>query len=178
MRAPWTAKAASSDWSVIARKDGISQWALKNKALYTYERDIKSGETYGQDIDGHSAVVLQPLPPNPTWVTYHPSDGGVILADERGATLYMLDETRRNSAKQGIQRPQEWLPVIAKPDAVPIGNWGVVENNGVRQWTHKGLLVYTNALDKRPGQLHGVRSTDAVWRTIMRSGEVMEGAGP
>jgi predicted lipoprotein with Yx(FWY)xxD motif len=102
----------------------------------------------------------------------------VLVADENGATLYMLDETRRNGAKSGIQRPLEWKPVIAKPDAVPVGNWGIAENNGVRQWTHKGLFVYTNVLDKRPGQLHGVRSTDAVWRTITRSGEVMEGAGP
>ncbi len=186
VRAPWTAKPdPATGWTVIVNKDGTSQWAFKGKAVYTYDHDIRPGDTYGHGIDGHKAVVLQPLPPNPPWVTYHVSDGGVLLpdssvivADEQAATLYVLDETRRNGAKTGIQRPQDWKPVIAKPDAAPIGNWGITEANGVRQWTHKGFLVFTHVLDKRPGQLHGIRSTDAMWRTITRSGEVMEGAGP
>jgi predicted lipoprotein with Yx(FWY)xxD motif len=179
VRAPWTAKPDTAiGWDIIVSEDGTRQWAFKGKAVYTYDRDIRPGDTYGHGIEGRKAVVLQPLPPNPSWVTYQPSDAGVLVADENGATLYMLDETRRGGAKSGIQRPQEWKPVIAKPDAVPVGNWGIVENNGLRQWTHKGMLVYTHVLDKRPGQLHGVRSTDAMWRTIMRSGEVMEGAGP
>ncbi len=179
VRAPWTARPdAAKDWLVIVNKDGTRQWGFKGKAVYTYDRDVRPGDIYGQGIDGHKVVLLQPLPPNPPWVTYHPSDSGVLIADENNATLYMLDETRRNGVKSGIQRPREWKPVIAKPDAVPVGNWGVIESNGLRQWTYKGMLVYTNMLDIRPGQLHGVRSTDALWRTIMRSGEVMEGAGP
>ena len=179
LRAPWTAKSDTvADWSVIARDDGTRQWAFKSKAVYTYDGDVMPGHTYGHGVDGRAAVVLEPLPPNPSWVTYHPSDGGVLICDENGATIYMLDAGRRGGRGGAIERPQDWKPVIAKPDATPIGNWAIIDNEGVRQWTHKGLPVYTHVLDTRPGQLHGVRSTDAMWRTITRSGQMMEGAGP
>jgi predicted lipoprotein with Yx(FWY)xxD motif len=108
-------------------------------------------------------------------VTYQTSDGGVLLGDPNGITLYMFDQARR--AGRGMQRPQDWKPVVAKADDKPVGNWGIVERDGVRQWTHRGFLVFTSVHDKYPGDLHGVRNTDAMWRTIMRSGEVMDGTG-
>ena len=37
-----------SEWTVITRKDGSKQWAYKEKPLYTYDKDKKSGETKGE----------------------------------------------------------------------------------------------------------------------------------
>ena len=173
--APWTAKFDSPDWSTITRADGTKQWAYKGKPLYTHDRDVVPGDVYGHGVDKHSAVILEAPPPNPAWVTYQTSDGGVLLGDSNGITLYMFDNARRGG--RPAQRPQDWKPVVAKPDDKPIGNWGIVERNGVRQWTHKGFLVFTSVHDTYPGDLHGVRNTDAMWRTIMRSGEVMDGTG-
>ncbi len=46
------------DWTVITRDDGSKQWAYKGKALYTWIKDTKPGETTGDGVGGvwHNAV--------------------------------------------------------------------------------------------------------------------------
>ena len=69
-------------------------------------------------------------------------------------------------------------PVVAAPDAKAVGNWSIVtDKDGSRQWSYKGLMLYTNVWDTHPGDLHGIRSTDRTWHTIMRSGQPMQGTG-
>lgn len=52
LAAPADAK-ASGDWSVIARDDGMRQWAYKGKPLYFWAKDQKPGDRTG---DGFNKV--------------------------------------------------------------------------------------------------------------------------
>lgn len=180
VEAPWTAQPPDANWSLIAREDGTRQWAYNGRALYRYSEDFVSGEIAGDGMEGREAVVLDPPPPVPDWVTVHKSDGGEIYADPEGRTLYAHDTTGRAGLMggRGIQRPMDWIPVSATPADKPVGQWTIVENeDGKLQWAFKGLLLYINVRDKEPGQLNGVRSIDRVWRPLLTNGKTMPGTG-
>jgi predicted lipoprotein with Yx(FWY)xxD motif len=56
----------SGYWSVVKRKDGISQWAFQGYALYTYAGDKKPGDETGHDdFDIADGAKLPPIPQNP-----------------------------------------------------------------------------------------------------------------
>lgn len=68
----WTPVAAPADfvpsgyWSVVKRKDGITQWAFQGYALYTYTGDKKPGDETGHDsFDIANGSKLPPIPQNP-----------------------------------------------------------------------------------------------------------------
>jgi len=176
------ASSTDADWSIVERPDGTRQWAYKRRPLYRYARDFVPGEIAGDQVDGHSIVVLQPPPPNPAWVTYHESDGGEVLADAAGKTLYALDLSRPPAFVIGFAKPMDaehnWRPVVAAADAQPIGLWSIVKrDDGTLQWAYKAMPLYTNVLDKEPGDLNGVRRMDWYWRTIMKNGQSLPGSG-
>lgn len=174
--------ATEADWSVVERPDGTRQWAYKGKPLYRYARDFAPAEVTGDQVDGHSIVVLQPPPPNPPWVTSHQSDGGEILADAAGKALYALDLSRPPAFVIGFAKPKDaihnWRPVVAAADAQPVGFWSIVKGeDGAPQWAYKNMPLYTNVRDKEPGDLNGVRRMDWYWRTIMKNGQSLPGSG-
>ncbi len=179
----WTAKSALDDWSIFDRADGTRQWTYKNLPLYRYSGDYAPGEFSGEGIDTFTAVVLEPPPPIPDWVTFQPSDAGELMADADGNTLYVHDLTKPRAFGIGIgrdmARPDLWIPVYADENDQPVGLWSIVEaDNGRRQWAHMGLKLYIHKRDLgEPGALNGQRSTDRVWRTIMTSGQTMAGSG-
>ena len=177
LEAPWSVRVTPVDWTVIARADGTKQWVFKGKPLYTYINDAHPGEVHGDKVDGRHAVVLQPPPPNPSWVTYQSGDAGMLVADTDGRTLYAHDNNRRRRGGAAFDRPQDWKPVLAGANDQPLGNWSIVEDNGKRQWAFKGMLLYTNLRDQGPGQMNGIRSSDRSFRTIMKSGQPMQGTG-
>lgn len=41
---------AEGDWSIVTRDDGGKQWAYKGKALYTWVKDQKPGDTTGDGV--------------------------------------------------------------------------------------------------------------------------------
>lgn len=41
---------ASGDWSVITRDDGSKQWAIKGKPLYSFSKDMKTGDKTGDNF--------------------------------------------------------------------------------------------------------------------------------
>lgn len=172
VEAPWLSQPPDANWSLIERDDGARQWAYRGKALYRYVNDFVAGEIAGHGVDGRSAVVLDPPPPVPEWVTVQKTDGGDVYADEKGRTIYAHQVGAR------IQRPMDWISVNAGPNDKPVGLWSIVEHeDGKRQWAFKGQLLYINVRDTEPGQLNGVRSTDRVWRPLTTSGKTMPGTG-
>ncbi len=179
----WSAASSDGDWSVMTRDDGTKQWAYKSKPLYRYAGDFNPSDMAGNGIEAWSAVILEPPPPVPDWVTYQQSDGGELLADPEGRTMYGHvyvpgQPGRLPTAKNGMERPGDWNPVLAAPDAKPVGYWSIVtREDGTRQWARRGLLLYTNIRDEEAGDLNGVRSTDRIWRPIMTSGQTMAGTG-
>ena len=177
----WSAATTDSDWSVVTRDDGTKQWAYKSKPLYRYSGDFKPSEIAGNKVKSWHAVILEPPPPAPDWVTYQQSDGGELIADAKGKTMYAHDFVpgrRARGPANGMARPGDWKPVLALPGSKSVGYWSAVTlENGTQQWAHKGLLLYTNVRDTEPGDLNGVRSTDRVWRPIMKTGLTMAGTG-
>ncbi len=169
-----------ADWTTVLRKDGTKQWAYKGKPVYRYAGDANVADTHGHNAEkGWTAAVLEPPPPNPSWITFHQSDAGELMADAKGRTIYRLDANRRG-ARGGalIDRPQDWNPVFAEADAKPVGSWSLIDGpEGKKQWAYKGLPLYTNNMDAVPGDINGVRSGDRRFQAIMRSGNPMQGTG-
>lgn len=51
---------------------------------------------------------------------------------------------------------QDWPPVLAAAKSEPVGNWTLItRTDGTKQWAYDGFAVYTSALDKKPGDVHG-----------------------
>lgn len=42
---------AEGDYSVVARKDGVKQWAYKGKPLYFFAKDKKAGDVTGENVN-------------------------------------------------------------------------------------------------------------------------------
>ena len=51
---------ASGDWSIVTRDDGKKQWAYKGKALYTWTKDTKPGDTTGEGASNGKWHVAKP----------------------------------------------------------------------------------------------------------------------
>jgi len=103
-------------------------------------------------------------------------DQGLIFIDDRGMALYLWGKKRGPLCKNELdpitagvdplmqlaqphirtciaQRP----PVLAKPDAKPVGDWAFVERpDGARQWTYKGYPVHYSIADRLPGDVNGI----------------------
>lgn len=180
LRAPLLA-VSEGDWSVVTRKDGSKQWAYKAQPLYTYSGDVVATDTLGHDVDKTwHAIVLQQPPPFPDWVTVQASDDCDIFGDERGMTIYVHDNVNNRRARgPAMRRPQDWIPVLAKADAKPVGDdWTIVaREDGTRQWAYKGLSLYTSVWDKVPGNLNGHRRDDLSFRVVTVTGEMLDGTG-
>lgn len=187
LAAPWGATRQTGDWMTVARADGSRQWAFRGKPLYRYSSgDVSAGETFGHGVDGWQAIVLEPAPPLPPWATVQPSDAGELIANKQGITIYSFGANARGSRVYrgpGVKCPDgtcidaQWKPFYASPSDKPIGSWGVARlESGKLQWTYKGMKVYTNVLDEKPGDFKGIRfGGDRSWSAIMRSGEPMQG---
>lgn len=78
----------TGDWSVVARPGGRKQWAFRGKPLYRYLKDSKERSYDGSDVPGWRNVFLQPAPRFPKGFQVVDTDGGQVLADSRGRTIY------------------------------------------------------------------------------------------
>lgn len=43
---------AAGEWSIVKASDGKDMWAYSGKSLYTYSKDMKSGDTNGDGVGG------------------------------------------------------------------------------------------------------------------------------
>lgn len=188
LAAPSSARGRSTgDWTVLVRSDGSGQWAYKGKALYRHAAgDVAAGETNGHGVDGWEAVVLEPPPPLPAWATVQASDAGELIANQQGITVYSFGANARGQRQyrgpapkcpDGVCVDAQWQPFLATANDKPIGSWGVARlEDGRLQWTYKGMKLYTNVLDTKPGDFKGIRfGGDRSWSAIMRNGEPMQG---
>lgn len=168
------AAVASGDWSIVVRQDGLRQWAFDGKPLY-----VPAGTSDVSDQVWRVAQ-LEPPPPVPDWLKYHPSDGGEVAATTEGFTVYAqtkpsaVDDTPPLCDADCMRT--YWRPVVAAPDAKPVGNWTIVKGaDGANQWAFKGELLFTHTRDKEPGEIAGARFFTAEWHTLTPSGQVLEG---
>ncbi|MEQ9446959.1 MAG: hypothetical protein RJS98_15460 [Rhodospirillaceae bacterium] len=179
------------DWSVITRDDGLKQWAYQGRPLYRYSNDVLNGEFAGHNVtfddQGNvmQAMVLEPRPPYPDWVTVQDTDAGEMLADENYNTIYTWDPSRlfarlRNTIPEcGAEcLDEEWVAKYANAnDVAPGGNWAILElSDGRRQWAYKGRHLFTNTRDKTQGSFLGYRhGGNRAVNVIMHSGDALQG---
>ena len=157
--APWLAL-DQGEWS-IKSLDGVArQWAYEGRLLFTYKKDSDSHDVHGHGLDEEwSAVILEPAPALPSWMTVQQIDLGLAYANEQGLTIYAPVDI--NAIKVAQTCPQEcmqefWRPILPKAGDSSVGNWVIVDNdNGQKQWSYKGQLLYTHTRDMKPGEMKG-----------------------
>jgi len=157
--APWLATVAG-DFSLKPLPDGTRQWVYKGKALYLFEKDRDAQDVRGQGVDGlWSAVILEPPPGLPPWITIQRVDLGWVFADQRGMTIYAPANFERIKTAQTC--PEEcmkkyWRPVLAGEADAPVGRWSIIEaGDGQRQWTFNGRPLFTHTRDTKLGEMTG-----------------------
>ncbi len=167
---------ASGDWSLVKRDDGAKQWAHKGKPLYTYVGDKMNGSLNGAmaggrgfgrgALPGDQVEEGKPLPISPDFkpAYYEPETdvqvphgikvAGIADANGRGfvdaddMTIYVF-EGDANKDKAGCATPCLWKPVVSPQISFPVGDFKVLaRNDGINQWTYKGLGLYTYADDR------------------------------
>lgn len=184
---------AFGEWSVIDRDDGTRQWALKGKPLYTYIKDVDVGSVggnspkrYGRgpnigergralgpiadDVPmpaGWHAATFFPvsdrlLPPGLT-INHVPDAAGLVLVNDVDQSLYVFLGSP-NEDSSACDTLCDWTPVVASQLAAPIGDFiPIARNDGISQWTYKGLGLYTYAHDLLPGDANG-DGVDSNWQ--------------
>lgn len=160
---PLTAPAlatVSGDWSLKPLPDGSRQWAYQGKQLFRYENDRDPQDVRGHGVDGAwSAVVLEPAPALPAWVSITRVDLGWVFADRERMTLYVPADFEQIKIAQTCPKEcmdKYWRPVLAEAGDGPIGRWAPIENEaGQRQWSFNGMPLFTHTRDTKPGEMTG-----------------------
>jgi predicted lipoprotein with Yx(FWY)xxD motif len=91
-----------------------------------------------------------------------------MLVNTSGMTLYTFDKDVAGSGKSACSGPCAalWPPAMAAADAKAEGDFSlVVRDDGSRQWAYKGRPVYTDAADKKAGDMSGDNFKDS-WHVI------------
>ncbi len=167
------------EFTVVAGADGVYQWALRGKPLYTYKNDWTLGDASGRSVDRRfevAIVVRYFMPPN-VGINQDPRRGGIMVTTDTGRTLYARDAAgdggRRGHNTRGVrsspatglaigvsgcadaQCENTWQPLKASANARPSGYWSIYTRpDGSRQWAYQNFAVYTYAEDG-PGQING-----------------------
>jgi predicted lipoprotein with Yx(FWY)xxD motif len=180
-------------WSIVVRPDGGTQWALRGKPLYRYVKDEDPGSVGGnspkrfgrgpnisergeqlteiaEDVPlpqgwhpaMHYPAPLDGLPPDFT-IREVEDAAGLVLVNSANWTLYAFAGDL-NADQKACGSPCPFKPVIAgmlagaKGDFLPVSR-----DDGVRQWTYKGLGLYTFVGDLARGDANGV-GVNKNWR--------------
>jgi len=173
----------AGDFTVIARRDGITQWAFRSHPLYLFAGDRKPGEVRGIGIDDRFHVALvrryfMPADATIRWIT----GLGNVLATRSGATLYERDRVQPGEDNHDFHSEhgpaalgrwygistcdagcaRTWPPYAAPAAAVASGYWEVLTRpDGGKQWAYKGFALYSYSGD-RPGEARGNRLYELV----------------
>ncbi len=165
------------DWSVITREDGTRQWALADKPLYTYVKDVDIGSVGGNSPKRYGrgpkigergaqlAPIAEDVPLPEKWdaALQHPAstDGvppdlsireiqdaeGLVLVSSSDRTLYVFDGDP-NKDREACGIPCPWTVVAAPQLAAAVGDFApFARDDGIQQWTYKDLGLYAFAGD-------------------------------
>jgi predicted lipoprotein with Yx(FWY)xxD motif len=153
----WPPVAAAQDakpvgeWAPLKRDDGSLQWGFKGKPVYTFAKEGAAGTTFGDSIRGPWHAAMAPIPTPPEAVLGRTLIG-TVLTNQAGFTLYRRDGKHACDEKCALT----WAPLVAPMAAVAHADWRPVMNdNGIRQWSYKGDLLFSYSGDVRPGDTYG-----------------------
>jgi predicted lipoprotein with Yx(FWY)xxD motif len=194
------------DFSVVARHDGIRQWAYQGRPLYLFDGDLMPDDANGAGFDPkiQVALLLRYFMPADVSVR-HTAALGDILATREGMTLYARDRfidadghnfrTDHGTEATGralgtmacdVECLKTWKPLVAPADAMASGYWDIfVRSDGARQWAYKGYALYSYAGDHKAGDTNGNESyalmplgqTDTYETAIASAGASAGGTG-
>jgi predicted lipoprotein with Yx(FWY)xxD motif len=167
------------DFSVVARKDGIRQWAHQDRPLYRFDGDLQPDDANGSGFDTHfhTALLRRYFLPDAVAVRHAPALGDILMTRD-GMTLYARDRfidadghnfrTDHGAEATGralgvmscdVECAKTWRPLAAPAGALPSGFWDIFARpDGSRQWAYKGYALYTFAGDHQPGEINGNES--------------------
>ena len=182
IRALWTPVEASQlalpigDFTVVARADGIYQWAYQGQPLYTHNEDRDYGDSNGKNLDDRFSLIyaLRYYTPEGITVAQNHMYGG-LLSTTDGKTLYARESNsggsdgalRGDRGKDSIGKKigltgcdeeceKTWEPLLASPDAKPSGYWTLYEReDGGKQWAYFGYALYSYG-----GEIENLGSTE------------------
>ncbi len=166
------------NFSVVAREDGVVQWAHKGKPLYTFDGDTEPGDAAGSSVDKRWNVVMVYKFFMPARVTVRRNHfDGYNLATDKGMTLYQRDRFRsvngghslRGGSRGSVEIAhllgtsactgaclRDWPPLLAGASDQPSGLWTIMtREDGTRQWAYRSYPVYAFSGDKAPGDMNG-----------------------
>jgi predicted lipoprotein with Yx(FWY)xxD motif len=167
--------ASLGDFSVIARTDGITQWAYHGNALYRFGGDQRPGDVMGAQRDPRlrPALLTRDFMPDNVRVREQPQLGKILVTvgDE---TLYERDRVipgehqgfREDHGSPALGRTlgtttcddecaKTWRPLRAAPGSLASAYWSIVTRpDGSRQWAYRGFALYTYSAE-RPGEIKG-----------------------
>lgn len=85
-----------------------------------------------------------------------PSAAGTILTDGNGMSLYTFDKDTAAVSNCYDDCAVKWPPLEAGKKSQPQGEFGIIiRTDGARQWTHKGMPLYTWFKDTAAGDITG-----------------------
>ncbi len=165
------------EWTISERIDGIRQWAFQGKALYTFVGDERPGDAEGVHFDTRWKPAALREYFVPETVQVRKMSHFAFLTTDDGMTLYARDRYRYapgsfhaddgslSNVSTGREIgtaacdgpcPGDWVPFKATSSDVSSGYWSILtRDDGTRQWAYQGYALYTNAADKKPGDMYG-----------------------
>jgi predicted lipoprotein with Yx(FWY)xxD motif len=113
----------------------------------------------------------------------NPALNAMILVSPRGMTLYHFTLDRGKKIACTGKCSVFWPPLLIKRGAKPTAARGlnakklgtIRRPNGRFQVTYAGLPLYTFALDKRPGDVHG-QGVEKTWYAVGPTGKLVKRA--
>ncbi|WP_020649660.1 hypothetical protein [Solimonas variicoloris] len=136
-------------WTIVQRKDGISQWAYDGYALYTSVLDAKPGEVNGAHTQASGEVGVRKPAEAPSMVPpqfkVDTNLVGRMLLTSDNYSVYasQQDAPDRSNCKGSCL--DAWKPIEAPAYAKPRGEFGIIERSpGIRQWTFRRQPLYTH----------------------------------
>jgi len=154
----------------------LRQWAFKGRPVYTFDGDVKAGDANGIFAGSEWHALLLRSYPTPPQVKLGRVGSVTVWTTTEGMTLYARDRyqyvpgsfnaddgsssnvmTGREIGTQACDEGcNEWKPFGAAAGAQASGYWSIVTRaDGTKQWAYQGYALYTNARDKKPGDMMG-----------------------
>ena len=164
--APSSLPGIAGEFSTGLRADGSRQVTFDGAPLYTWSKDKAPGDMTGQGIGGVWWVAVAPLSLPVVAIS-----SLQLLTDQRGMTLYVFAQDKKNQSTCYSQCALAWPPVLVPsgltvPATLPgvAGTFGVApRTDGTRQLTYDGAPLYTWFRDKKPGDVTGQGIAGTWW---------------
>jgi len=176
------------------RKDGAMQVTYNGWPLYYYVKDMKAGDTVGQDVgkvwyllspSGEEVMAqTEPIPvtgqdKGTSVMLAKNMDLGSILVDAKGMTLYLFTKDTPNTTNCYEKCATAWPPLLT--EGTPVAGEGIDaaklgttnRTDGTVQVTYGGWPLYYYVKDLKAGDVTG-QNVGEVWFVLSADGMMVK----